>query len=206
MSDIVPAGEPTSAPVPDPMPLDPLPLTVVVDGRILTAPNKAGRPPRDPSEWTEPYLRYYAEWGNMHNAARFAGVDAKTARKHRRSDPEFDRAVRQARRAFKASMQEELVKQAKGVSRGNTIATLARLKATGRKMAERYSEKAVDARVLNLTMNVQAAPPDLGSTLERMFAGLDSTERLAMTGHVIEATPPGAAPARIIDAEIEETP
>lgn len=152
---------------PHPMAPDPLPMEIVVkgeDGPIVLAPNKPGRPPRDPDDWTEPFLRYYAEWGNQYNAARFAGVDAKTARKHRRSTPEFDRAVRDARRAFKASMQEELVKQAKGLSRGNTIATLARLKATGRKMAERYSEKAVDARILNITQNVYNAPAALGAS------------------------------------------
>jgi len=201
--------------VPEPVALDPLPMTMVVStdkGPVVLAPHKGpGRPPRDPAEWTDAFLRYYAEWGNMHNAARFAGVDAKTARKYRRSSPEFDRAVRQARRAFIASMQEELVKQGRGLSRGSTIAVLARLKASGRKMAERYSEKAVDARVLNLTINQAAgAPPDVQATLARMWE-LPEDERRAMLGEVI--APPalpagtGAAPAQIEDAEIVgETP
>jgi hypothetical protein len=190
---------------PEPMGLRELPTTLVVDGNIVPLPNKAGRPERDPAEWVEPWLRYYAEWGNMYNASRFAGVDAKTARKHRRTHADFDRAVREARKAFKAGLQEELVKQSKGVSKGNTIATLARLKATGRKMAERYSEKAVDARVMNLTIHAgQAAPPDADAMLTRIFARMGADEQAAMLGKPYEL--PERTAAEIIDVTPEETP
>ena len=115
---------------------------------------RPGRPPRDPADWAPAFLENYEQTGNAYASAKAAGVDVKTVRKHRRMDAHFERQVKTARRAFVASLQEELVKQAR---KGNTIATLARLKASGRRMAERYSEKAVDARVLNLHVNQYGA-------------------------------------------------
>jgi hypothetical protein len=121
---------------------------------------RPGRPPRDPADWAPTFLENYEQTGNAYASAKAAGVDVKTVRKHRRMDAHFERQVKTARRAFVASLQEELVKQAR---KGNTIATLARLKASGRRMAERYSEKAVDARVLNLQVNQYGAPATLAN-------------------------------------------
>ncbi len=165
---------------------------------VVPAPEgRVGRPPRDPAEWTAVFLEHYAEWGNLYEASRVAGVDAKTARKHRRSDRTFDLAVREARRAFIASLQMELVKQGRGVSRGMAIPILARLKATGRRMAERYSEKAVDQRVMNVTIN--EAPVSLAEAdakLQRMIANASPATLALMAGQ------PAQAPAEVLEAEI----
>jgi hypothetical protein len=129
------------------------------------AAKKAGRPPRDPEEWTQAFLEHYEQWGNMHSAAKHAGVDAKTARKHRRTDRDFERAVKEARRAFRASLEEELVRQGRGISKGQAVPILARLKASSKKLASRYSEKAVDARIMNIYNDNRTVLTD-GAALE----------------------------------------
>lgn len=142
---------------------------------VVVAPQKGGRPERDPSEWVDAFLDHYKTYGSLDHAAEHAGVSVVTARHYRFEHPEFAKRVRHSRRYFRNGLQIELVKMGRGESKGNVIAILARLKATGRKMAERYSEKAVDARVMNLTVNNttaivsdEAAARLLGSLMEHI--------------------------------------
>jgi hypothetical protein len=136
-------------------------------------------------------------------AAEAAGVSPPTARRYRLDDPERVRELKSARLYFAESMEYELVKQARGESKGSFLATVARLKATRRRMLERYSEKVADTRVLNLTINQQAAPPDLPATVARML-DLSDDERRAMQG-LPPLMLPGASPA-ILDAECQRSP
>lgn len=124
---------------------------------VVVAPNRGGRPERDPREWTEAFLAHYEAWGSLVHAAAHAGVSPTTARKHRRADHTFYRHVRDARQAFRESLEMELVRQARGGGDpkerpGSFLATVARLKASGRRMHARYSEKVADAQAL--TVNV----------------------------------------------------
>lgn len=171
-------------------------------------PSKGGRPPK--VDWEPKFLAYYAEWGNARNAALVAGVSYELVRRKAKSDATFKRAYREAYRAFIAHLEEQLVRL--GIEKGNVIAILARLKASGRHAAERYSEKAVDARVMNITNNLTLAPPDVETTLAKM-AGMHADEWRAMHGEVIDAAPlalnGGGPPADAIeDADLGagETP
>lgn len=84
-----------------------------------------------------------------------------TARKYRLEHPEFARDLKRARHYFAESMEYELTKQARGESKGSFLSTIARLKATRRKMREAYSEKVADTRILALQVNVNGAPAAL---------------------------------------------
>lgn len=128
-------------------------MTRAADGIVVGASKGRGRPPRDPDEWVTKFLDHYKVYGSLDHAAEHAKVSVVTARHYRFNHPDFAKRLRVARRYFRNSLQVELVKMGRGESKGHVIAILARLKATGRKMAERYSEKAIDARVMNLTIN-----------------------------------------------------
>jgi hypothetical protein len=162
-------------------------------GPIDSAPLKrAGRPPRslDAETWWPVFVDAYKRTGSLALAAEEAGVSEPTARRYRLADPERGREIRRARRYFRQSLEYLLVQLGRGDVKGQAIPVLARLKATGRKMAERYSEKAVDARVMNLTIHAgQSAPPDAEGLLQRMFQSMGHDERHVMLGQAYELPP-----------------
>jgi hypothetical protein len=162
---------------------------------------RMGRPPKDPADWTDAFLAYYREKGNAHNACKAAQVSFHTYLKHRRAALAFDRACRLAYREYGAMLRQTLAEL--GIDKGNVIALLASLKAHSRRLAERYSEKAVDNRVLNVTVN--EAPVSLAEAdakLQRMIAAASPATLALMAGQ------PAQAPAEVLEAELvpEETP
>ena len=135
---------------------------------LMHLPNK-GRPARDPADWEPAFLDYYRRKGNAHNACKAAGVAFHTMLKYRRASPRFDAAYRLAYREYGAMLAEKLGEL--GVDKGNVIALLASLKAHSQRLAARYSEKAVDARVINVSIN--EAPVSLEAAtaqLQRLIA------------------------------------
>ena len=137
---------------------------------VVDVLNKGGRPPRDPAEWARPFLRGVRKSGNLSRSARRARISPTTMRKHARADPGFARRIAAALREYGDALEENLGDLA---FKGNAIANIARLKALNERLARKYSEKAVDARILNATINVTLAPHDLPSP--RAEDVLDST-------------------------------
>lgn len=162
----------------------------------------AGRPPRAETgeTWWPIFLAAYQDTGSAYLAAAAAGVNVRTARAYRLASAAREREIKHARRVFRDGLQYELVKMARGTSKGNVIACFGRLKATGRRMAERYSEKAVDARVMNVTNNltVNATPPNAARIMARLSQlALSSAELDALRGDLVDAeiiTPTLVAP------------
>lgn len=148
---------------------------------------KAGRPPRDPAEWEAAFLDYYRAKGNLHNAARAAGVSVNTVAKRRRLHPPFNAAVRLAYREYGALLKEKLGEL--GIEKGNVIALIASLKGHSTRMAKRFSEKAVDQRVMNITVNQVSAPPDALETLARLEASMNADDVRTMRGEIIDVSP-----------------
>jgi hypothetical protein len=121
------------------------PPAVIEDAGVVDAPNnKVGRPPRDVAEWGAPFLRYVRRSGNISRSARKARVSPTTVRKHARAHPEFSRRIAAALREYGDRLEENL-----GVLafKGNAIANIARLKGLSERLAAKYSEKAIDARI-----------------------------------------------------------
>lgn len=160
---------------------------------IVDGPKRGrGRPPRsrDAGTWWPVYVATYRATGSAYLAAEAAGVSVPTARRYRLEDPARQREIRHARRYFAESMEYELVKQSRGESKGSFLATVARLKATHRRMLERYSEKVADTRVLNLQVNhygLPAALPDPRAFLADCLADATPATR-ALLG-AVSATP-----------------
>jgi hypothetical protein len=162
---------------------------------IVDTIKASGRPRRVPAEYEQKLLDYYATKGNLRMAAKLAGVGLNTVARRRKTDPAFRAKLRSARLDFIASLEERLVDL--GIEKGNVIAILARLKAAGDGPARRYSEKAVDNRVVNLTINQgNGEPPDAQAILGRLIGALAPAEQRALSG---------AEPA-ILEAELGETP
>lgn len=170
--------------------------TVINTNQVIPQRNKKrGRPSRDEdaATWAPIFLARYRETGSSILAGEAAGIDRRTARRYRLAHPAFAADIKHARRAFRDELQYLLVQQGRGVIKGNVIAVLARLKATGRKMAERYSEKAVDARVMNLTIN-QVNGMDEAAAHKLLAAMLPqvtpATQRMLAAPERSEAPPP----------------
>jgi transposase-like protein len=173
-----------------------------VDSAIDDAPNKVGRPVRDVSEWGPAFLKGVRKSGNISRSARKARVSPTTVRKWARAHPEFARKISGALREYGDRLEENLGELA---FKGNAVANIARLKGLNDRLARKYSEKAVDNRVINLTVNQgQSAPPDADAMLTRIFARMGADEQAAMLGKPYEL--PERTAAEIIDVTPEETP
>lgn len=162
---------------------------------VVDALIKAGRPARDVSEWGKPFLKGVRRSGNISRSARKARVSPTTVRKYVRAHPDFARRVAAALYEYGDALEENL-----GILafKGNAIANISRLKALNKRLASKYSEKAVDARVLNLTVNnTQIVTESAAQDLLRRSIAQATPATLAILGA-------GAAPVpAIIDAEVE---
>lgn len=163
----------------------------VVDGLL----NPGGRPVRRVSEWGKPFLRGVRKSGNISRSARKARVSPTTVRKYVKAHPEFAARVAAALREYGDALEENLGELA---FKGNAIANISRLKGLNDRLARKYSEKAVDNRVLNLTINQGGGtPPEAAQIMERLMGRLAPAEVAAM-----QALPAGD----IVEGEILASP
>jgi hypothetical protein len=146
---------------------------------------KTGRPVREVSEWGKAFLKGVRASGNISRSARKARVSPTTVRKYAKAHPEFARRISAALVEYGDALEENL-----GVLafKGNAIANISRLKALNQRLAAKYSEKAVDARVLNLTINQgNGAPPDTAAIMAHLRGSMSADELRAMDGEIVEA-------------------
>jgi hypothetical protein len=162
------------------------PAIVGIDDALI----KAGRPVRKVSEWGKAFLKGVRKSGNISRSARKARVSPTTVRKYAKAHPEFAQRIAGALREYGDALEENL-----GVLalKGNAIANIARLKALNKRLAAKYSEKAVDARVMNVTINQVAPPSDAAAILARLH-GSSPDERTAMEGGIVDAEVVSAEP------------
>ena len=172
---------------------------MIVDIDDAPLKRRRGRPPRLPAEWEAAFLEHYASKGNIHTAAKVAGVSVNTVAKHRRASAPFRARMRLAYREYGALLRETLGQL--GIDKGNVIALLASLKGHSERLARRYSEKAVDARILNLKVNTYAPASlaDPAAFLRACLADITPATRAELLSLGERSEPP---PEAIVDGEI----